>query len=91
MVKTEGNDPISKSAVSLLGQVVVCPLAFRKQDTVLFYFFLFLRYAKNLLGFCFTFLASFFSYSSLSFRSTSLYLFSSVEIMRWMRKIIKCY
>ena len=30
MVKTEGNDPISKSAVSLLGQVVVCPLAFRK-------------------------------------------------------------
>ena len=60
MVKTEGNDPISKSAVSLLGQVVVCPLAFRKQDTVLFYFFLFLRYAKNLLGFCFTFLASFF-------------------------------
>ena len=77
LVKTEANDSTSKSAVSL-GQVVVCPLAFRKQDTVLFDFFLFLRYAKNLLGFCFTFLASsFFSESSLSFRSTNLYFSSA--------------
>ena len=57
LVKTEANDSTSKSSVSLW-QVVVCPLGFRKQDTVLFYFFLFLRYAKNLLGFCLTFLAN---------------------------------
>ena len=59
LVNKEANDSTNKSAVSL-GQVVVCPLAFGKQDTVLFDFFLFLRYAISLLGFCFTFLASFF-------------------------------
>ena len=57
--KTEAKDYTSKSAVSL-GQVVVCPLAFHKQDTVLFDFFLFLRYPKNLIGFCFTFWKFFF-------------------------------
>ena len=62
LIKTEANDSTSKSSVSLW-QVVVCPLGFRKQDTVLFYFFLFLRYAKNLLGFCLTFLANLLSVS----------------------------
>ena len=39
LVKTEENDSTSKSAVSLV-QVVVCPLAFRKQDAwILFHIF----------------------------------------------------
>ena len=82
LVKTEANDSTSKSAVSL-GQVVVCPLAFRKQDTVLFDFFLFLRYAKTLLGFCFTFLASFFFHNLLWVSVLQIYIFLQLQGQTW--------